>query len=277
MGRGTFVLLFVLVLVGAVPRLDAQGWNCATIRPGDTAWSVAARMTGSSTNRHAASFRIVEPGSGRVVPKSRYARIRAGWLACVAQRTTASNPISGTSSDPSSDTKSGTSLGTLSGTRSEARAAVNMALSRIANGLRAIDSPILVFGLLAAAVAFLWSGCDEYFRERRKRLRLMQVFGERFVREFERPLLERRVGPAPVRARLHAHPGSGRLDVWLAPNAGRRYPNLSDHKDNVDYDIARVSQLLQDPSFVCATPYAQAGWVVIPFQFQHRPGQAGGP
>ena len=104
----------------------------------------------------------------------------------------------------------------------------------------------------------------------------MQRFGERFVREFERPLLERRAGAAPIRAQLRAHAGRGRLDVWLAPNAGRRYPNLSDHKDNVVYDVARVSQLLQDPSFVCTAPYAQGGWVVIPFQFQDRLGQAGG-
>jgi hypothetical protein len=253
MRRGAFVLLSALA---TVPHVDAQGWTCTTIQRGETAWSVAARMTGRADERHASSFQIVESDGGRVIPKSRYDRIRAGWLACVATET--APDVAGTPA-----------------VRDAVTASVEW--SRVANVLREIDSPLFLAGLLAVAVAFLWSGCHEYLGERKRRLQLMQQFGERFVREFERPLLDRRVGPAPVRARLRAHTGSGRLDVWLAPNAGRRYPNLSDHRDNVVYDIVRVSQLLRDPSFVSATPYTQAEWVVIPFHFQDRAGQVGGP
>jgi hypothetical protein len=44
----------------------------------------------------------------------------------------------------------------------------------------------------------------------------------------------------PVRSRLRCGARLGRFDILLAPGEGRRYPNLSDHKKNVEYDVARV-------------------------------------
>jgi hypothetical protein len=71
-----------------------------------------------------------------------------------------------------------------------------------------------------------------------------------------------------VRAQLRLRPRRSRLEILLAPGNGRRYPNLSDHKKNVEYDVARVVHALADQSFVNGTPYTQAGWVVVPFQFK---------
>ena len=51
-------------------------------------------------------------------------------------------------------------------------------------------------------------------------------------------------------AALHA----SRLDILLAPGAGRRYPNLSDHRSNVEYDVQRVLTLLKDEPFVAGRP-----------------------
>ena len=89
----------------------------------------------------------------------------------------------------------------------------------------------------------------------------------RFVSEFERPLIQQ---PAerPVRSRLRLSPARAKLEILLAPGQGRRYPNLSDHRKNVEYDVVRILRLLADDSFVSGPLYTQAGWVVVPFRFK---------
>ena len=52
----------------------------------------------------------------------------------------------------------------------------------------------------------------------------------------------------PVRSALRCNVRRSRFDVLLAPGQGRRYPNLMDHKKNVEYDVARVMDI----------PYADA-------------------
>ena len=71
-----------------------------------------------------------------------------------------------------------------------------------------------------------------------------------------------------MRSRLRTGARRGRFDILLAPGKGRRYPNLSDHRQNVEYDVARVMQVLADDSFVSGPLYTHAEWVVVPFQFQ---------
>jgi hypothetical protein len=95
----------------------------------------------------------------------------------------------------------------------------------------------------------------------------MEHFALRFLREFERPLIQR---PAehPVRSQLRLSPARARLEILLAPGQGRRYPNLSDHKKNMEYDVVRILQELADDSFVRDPLYTQAGWVVVPFRFK---------
>jgi hypothetical protein len=100
----------------------------------------------------------------------------------------------------------------------------------------------------------------------------MKWFGEAFVREFERPLfrqpvsrrIDRRDGH-PVRSRLRFAPRRHRLEILLAPHDGRIYPNLSDHRKNLEYDIERVVHLLGDQPFRTGRLYAEGRWVVIPF------------
>jgi hypothetical protein len=95
----------------------------------------------------------------------------------------------------------------------------------------------------------------------------MRHFAQRFVDEFDRPLVRYDAEP-PVRSRFRRGTRRGRFDVLIAPGEGRRYPNLSDHKKNVEYDVARVMHVLADDSFASGSPYTQAGWVVIPFKFK---------
>ena len=248
MARG--VLLVVLALVAGSSPADAQRLTCFTIRPGDTVTRAAIRLTGAAENRHRAWFQIIDPATRRVVAKSQYDRVHAGWRACVAQETRA--------------------------IRSTAlvRPAPAAGASMIDRIIGAGVAPALWVVVIVAA-ACLWNACDQYLAERRRTLNTMRWFGHAFVREFERPLLQPPPAPSPIRARLRARPERGRVEVLLAPGNGRRYPNLTDHKANLAYDIARIMHGFRDQPFTCVSPYAEGPWVVVPFLFQSRPIQAG--
>lgn len=250
-------LLIVLPLAAAAHHVGAQSLTCSTIRPGDTAARVATRITGDSRYRHSAKFQIVDPGTGRIVAKAQYDRIQAGWQACVEQV-----PIAGDPRDALATSWS----------------AINDA-GRLNGAAFAIRDPrvVLVLGVgLVVAAVMAWIAFRAYFSDRQRTLEVMTGFGTRFVREFERPLIQPVPDPHRIRSRLRARPERKRLDILLAPSGKGRYPNLSDHKDNVMYDVVRVVRLLRDQSFACGPPYAEGDWVVVPFQFKGWSKQAGG-
>ena len=122
------------------------------------------------------------------------------------------------------------------------------------------------------AIALIGSGLRDYVRIRTAPL---QGFGERFVQEFARPLVRMRREPA-IEARLRVRPHRARVEVLLAPRGGRNYPNLVDHKQNVEYDVERVLRVLKDQRFEHGPLYAQGRWVVVPLHLQVNPKQAGG-
>jgi hypothetical protein len=131
---------------------------------------------------------------------------------------------------------------------------------------------------LCAAMVVPWFGwriVDDYLARRKKASIIVHCFVQRFVDEFERPLVRYDVGERPVRSRLRFGLRRGRFKILLAPGEGRRYPNLFDHRKNVEYDVARVMGVLADDSFVSGTPYTKAGWIVVPFQFTAEPKQSG--
>jgi hypothetical protein len=136
---------------------------------------------------------------------------------------------------------------------------------------RASRLALLLWPALAMAFVFLWMVMDEYVAARRQTLEAMRRFAEHFVREFERPLLQSPDDPRPIRARLRASPERGRMEILLAPAGLHRYPNLTDHKKNVMYDVDRVVRLLNARSFVGAAPFARGTWVVVSFQFRGEP------
>ncbi len=133
---------------------------------------------------------------------------------------------------------------------------------------------VLSLAYLCASLFFLlWLMCraiDDFFSQREKALADMRRFGEAFIREFERPLLQQPFLVSPIRTRLRARPDRGRLEVFLAPNGCQRYPNLSDHRTNVAYDVARVLLTIHHHSFVCGELSARGEWVVVPFQLQRQ-------
>ncbi|HEY5617900.1 MAG TPA: hypothetical protein VIK60_08135 [Vicinamibacterales bacterium] len=138
------------------------------------------------------------------------------------------------------------------------------------------EATLIAWAALAMTAVFAWRGVDEYFAQRGATVAAMKQFGETFVREFERPLLQPDRAERPIASQLRAIPDRKRLEICLAPRNGRRYPNLSDHRTNVAYDVIRVLELVQDRRFVCEAVYAQGSWVVVPFQFHVGTKQAGG-
>ena len=134
------------------------------------------------------------------------------------------------------------------------------------------DDVVLWVGL-ALAIALIVSGFRDYVRYRAAPL---QRFGERFVYEFARPLVRVRPSEPVVDARLRVRPLRAQVEVMLAPHGGRNYPNLVDHKQNVEYDVERVLRVLEDQRFAHGPLYAQGRWVVVPLHLQVNPRQAGG-
>jgi hypothetical protein len=248
-------LLVVLALTGACADVVAQQPACVAIRRGDTAALAAARLTGSAATRHAPWFHIIDPVSSAVIAKADYDHIRPGWRACIMQ-TPAGRVTSG-----DDERAAALAIGVHSGLPTFVR--------RIGG---AIDPPIVLLGALLLAIALIGHSLDEFVRERQALVATMRRFGGRFVREFERPLIQEPLRPAPIKARLRVRPARRRLEVLLAPAAGRRYPNLTDHRRNAEYDVQRVLRSLGNEPFVSGPLYAQGTWVVVPFQLTRKAG-----
>ena len=236
--------LFVALVSAASASAAAQPLACASIRPGETAALAAARITGDARNRYAEWFQIVDPATRQVMAKSQYGLVRAGWSACIVDVRPRPASFAGT-------------------------------MAAAASTLDAIDSTYLSWALLVLLIAVAIHGADDYVTERRAVARLLTTFGETFVREFERPLVRSQPSGRVIDARLRLTPHRSRVDVLLAPRDGRPYPNLADHRKNLEYDVRRVLQLMQDPPFIPQPMRAEGRWVVVPFQLKVNPRQAG--
>jgi len=257
--------MLLAVLVVLVKAHDARAQPrlvCVTIRPDETVSSVASRMTGDARNMRASWFQIVNPTTSRWVPKTRYGFRFAGWNACIVHTPQPDLGIQPT------------------------RAAATTSPSGPVVAYRPLDPSVPVYSSVLIAGTVLWGtlmlsialACwgDEYFRKRALVLHTMKRFADRFVREFERPLVQQHLPGRPIQSRVRLKPARSRLEVFLAPDSGLRYPNLADHKRNVFYDVARVQDVLQDRAFVSRQPYARGRWVVVPFHIIVDIREAGG-
>jgi hypothetical protein len=283
-------LLVVLVLAVLPTDALAQSLACQPIRRGESATQAARRATGNGRNVYQAWFQIMNPAS-RFIPKSQYNRIRAGWRACVIRSAapgTASNahltaPDLPETTDASealeaSGVPDARATPTPLATIGVVEGAGDRAQSAASDVLRMIASLDLTMVWLGAALVVPWLGwrvVDDYLARRKTASIVVRHFAVRFVDEFERPLVRYHIGERPVRSYLRRGARRGRFDILLAPGEGRRYPNLSDHKKNVEYDVARVMHVLADDSFVSGPPYTHAGWIVVPFRFTAGPKQSG--
>jgi len=222
---------------------------CYTIQHGDTAALISWRMTGSVDQTYEPWFQIVD-GYSRVVPKSQYLTLRAGWRACVP-----SSRLAVTQHRPQD--RPGTGSGGI----------LQTVAASIAAGAW-LGVAVLVVMLVAHAG---W----EHARRRRAIVSILQRFGERFVEEFERPLRMRGSNEPAVESRLCVIARRQRLEILLAPAGRRRYPNLTDHRRNVAYDADRIVRLLKDQRVVDGQLTSRGKWVVIACRFEICPEERG--
>jgi hypothetical protein len=286
--------LLPIVLTSVLPTAAFAQLVCHSIRRNESAAQVARRITGDGRNAYQAWFQIMN-ASSRFVPKSQYDRIRAGWQACVTKPALHLASSKAIPVKQSGAAEASASTGAVATSDARAAHAVFAPPAAIAttevvadtgersspvasHAVRAIGSVDLIMVWLGAALAVPWFGwrfVDDYLARRKTASVVIRYFADRFVLEFERPLVRCNAAERPVRSRLRSRMRPGRFDILLAPGEGRRYPNLSDHKKNVVYDVARVVRVLGDESFVSGPLYMRAGWVVVPFRFTPGPKQAG--
>ena len=243
---GAFTIGSTYVWAGPIARPS----TCYEIRAGDTAARLAQRITGNQFNRYQTWFQIVDPVTGTFIAKSRYNAIQSGWHVCVATDMLRMRSISAGYSAVSPAPP------LLPATVEPLKAAV------IDRRMQWWAAPLLV---LISCLLFAWSW--KRVDERRARVDVMRRFGNKFISEFERPL-SRGVAKRPISARLRYTPRRRKVEILLAPANGHTYPNLVDHRRNVEYDVERVLRLLRHEPFIGEAPYAEGRWVVIPCRIE---------
>ena len=234
------------IVLTAAARAVAEPATCYTIQPGDTAALISLRLTGNVQQRREPWFQIIDASRSRLITKSEYGRIRPGWLACI--------PLSRLSPEWRRERPP---------TMANGAAATGPRLRAITTGVPAIAW----WGGVVLAVMLLARAAHQYVSRRHVIVSIMEQFGARFIREFERPLMQPGCGERAVESRLRVLPRRRRLEILLAPAGPRRYPNLSDHRKNVTYDVERVLRLLRDERFVGDQLSAHGRWVVVACRF----------
>ena len=118
-------------------------------------------------------------------------------------------------------------------------------------------------GLIAWITLLAWLLTETYFFGAQAIPPELRRFGDRFVQAFGGPLVHQRSDAPPIKARLRFVPRRQVLEILIAPNDGRSYPNLNDHRGNLEYDVERVLSLLGGHC-MSGKLYAEGKWVVIP-------------
>ena len=258
----TFITAVVLV-AGSVDAL-AQSAVCELVRAGDTASTISRRLTGRADSHDQPWFRVFDRSRSRVIPRAGYNSLQPGWQACVPPTRVvrrASIAVPRTAPAPPRSLPR------------ESTSAAPSSVHEATDDRRTLELALLLLGLGAAGAAVVCGlqGVEQVAMNRQALKREMLAFGRAFLNDFERPLLVDGVADRPVSARMRCVPRKRRLEILLAPASGRRYPNLTDHRRNVEYDVSRIAHHLRKHPFVPSAPRAEGEWVVIPFHFQTGP------
>jgi hypothetical protein len=274
-------LLVAPMLAPTYAEARSQPVRCDTIQRGETVFAVARRVTGRPENLREAWFRIVD--SGRVVPKAAYNRVKAGWQACIPIERGLPRAVTPAAAPaPARLTAASTRLTTvLPSARTTAPASppgggVSVTSPR-SDPTPTHDWPLTLAlmclgpAAFGAAIGFGWRSVERAVTRRRALTLEVQQFADVFVSDFEKPLRIAGEVDRPVRARVRWVPRDRRLEILLAPAAGRRYPNLDDHRRNLEYDVERIASRLRTYPFDRRPLRAEGAWVVIPFQFNPGP------
>jgi hypothetical protein len=240
-------------------RVDAQHFVCWPIAAGDTASSLARRLTGNAAAAYGFAFQIRDPARRMFVPKSHYQRLESDWQACVARGPVPDNLIA------YAPVVELANSAIVAGELVIAPTPQAVASRPLAPALRAdrtlTDVPLAAtIGAAVLLIVLLSAGAG--FAAPRPMPPSVQRAGKNFVTVFARPLADPASRVPPIEARLRFVRRKQRLEISLAPGPGRRYPNLADHRKNVEYDVDRVIKVLGN-YVLCNPPRAAGKWVVV--------------
>ena len=248
--------LLVVAAFAAAPRVAfAQQWVCYPLFSGETAAGAAARITGDARQEYHERFQILDPSVSKFVAKSRYGRLRAGWLACAWN----------TSGGPA---QLGIGPSAVTAVASEPLW-IERAFAQIA------PNPLWYLIVLLPLTSFGVYRVGRHWAQRQAAICAMTEFGQAVIQEFERPLAQSRDPQPALRSRVRVKPYRNSLEVLIAPAPGRSYPNLGDHRKNVEYDMERVRHVLDDHTFVSDSMRQRGEWVVLSFRVKGHQKQAG--
>jgi hypothetical protein len=263
----------VLLLLCAAPlSAEAQQFVCWPIVQGDTVSRLARRLAGDSAAVYSHAFQIRDPARQMFVPKSQYRRgLSTDWQACVARGLVtvplAYAPV--VASAIPAVAPAGPSI-----TITPAPLAITsrpLALTSPPPALASSEGShdgLVVIATIGSVVSLIVLICAIVADSlaRRPMPPVMQRAGEAFVIAFAGPLIDLPSGGPPIQARLRFVRRAQQLEISIAPRDGRRYPNLVDHKRNVEYDVHRVMRAL-GPHFVVSDRLrAEGKWVVVPIR-----------
>ena len=250
-----FPAVVLLLLCAAPPSADAQQFVCWPIVRGDTASGLARQLTGNAAAAYSDAFQIRDPTRQLFVPKSHYRRLSTEWEACVARAPVMSLAVK--------DEPAPIQSYPLPNTPAVSLAAASQVDVTFA---AKIAAALLLMFLMFAAVADQMAA--------RRIPPVMQRAGEEFISAFARPLIDPSSSVPPIAVRMRFVSRAQQLEISIAPGEGRRYPNLVDHKRNVEYDVHRVIGLLGTRVVVSDRLRATGKWVVVPIRLAN-PKQAG--
>lgn len=232
-----------VMITAGVHSAFADRFTCFVIRSGDTAASLALQLTGDAAHRREPWFQIVDPAASRFIPKAEYRRIFPGWHVCVAEGRANTGSIA------------------VQARPQELGPRRQPPSVEIVRTTRFIA--VWLGGLLILVTPLAWRVATSYSNGRRTTLNIMTSFGNQFIREFEQPLMRPGSNNRALESRLRFKPRRRQLDILLAPHDGRTYPNLSDHRMNVQYDVGRVLRRLRDDRFVGERLLVRGRWVIV--------------
>ena len=261
----TLAAAFVTIApVGAL----GQSLVCLPIVRGESATSLARRLTGDPAKAYSPRFQIRNPARSVFVPKSRYERLSPHWQVCVGPEM-----LSGAAAQRPILPR------VVPATIPALRPAPPIVAADLAPRIPAQPLPrpasrydlagAMRIGVAVSLLLFVVTMAARLVPSPGPPPDLQRA-GEAFVGAFVRPLIDPGSSGPPVLVRLKFIRRSEQLEIHFAPNQGRRYPNLLDHKRNVEYDVGRVLHLL-GPDVTLSNPLrAQGNWVIVPIRLVAR-------
>ena len=254
------VALFLLCTLPS--RVDAQQFVCWPIAAGETVSDLARRLTGNPAAAYGLAFQIRDPARQMFVPKSHYQRLQSDWQACVSQGPITNTPIAyapivemAAAAPPVLDQPIASPRPAL--------ASAQLVLSRRAQtpiyfqAAGITGAALLLIVLVSVALTVVPLHMPPTVRRD----------AENFVTVFARPLIDESSPIPPIQSRFRFRRRTQQLEISIAPGPGHRYPNLADHKKNVEYDVERVLGVLGNCS-LAKPPHASGRWVVVTVQLR---------